>query len=109
MAGRKGQPHTILKRTIRQQLWQTMRIKRRDFTMPDLMITVPGATGTNVEKFVRRLSVHGIIREMGHYVGGRPGEFKRFRLGIDTGPTLPNECPNCGKRMTAAVCVGEQP
>jgi hypothetical protein len=109
MAGRKGQPHPIIKRTIRQQLWQTMRIKRREFTMPDLMITVPGATGTNVNKFVLRLATHGIIREMGHYVGGRPGEFKRFRLGIDTGPTLPNDCPNCGKRMTEADCKREKP
>ena len=109
MAGRKGQPHSYYKRTIRQQLWQTMRIKRREFTMPDLMITVPGAAKDNVKKFVMRLATHGIIRETGHYVGGRPGEFKRFRLGIDTGPTLPNDCPNCRKRMTAAVCKGENP
>ena len=109
MAGRKGQLHACHNRTIRQQLWQTMRIKRREFTMPDLMITVPGAAKDNVKKFVQRLAAHGIIREMGHYTGGRPGEFKRFRLGIDIGPTLPNDCPNCGKRMTAAVCKGEKP
>ncbi|MFZ4437101.1 MAG: hypothetical protein ACOYOS_01610 [Syntrophales bacterium] len=109
MAGRKGQLHTFYKRTVRQQLWQTMRIKRREFTMPDLMITVPGAAKDNVKKFVQRLATHGIIRELGHYVGGRPGEFKRFRLGIDTGPALPNDCPNCGKRMTATVCKREKP
>lgn len=77
--------------------------------MPDLMITVPGAAKDNVKKFVQRLATHGIIRELGHYVGGRPGEFKRFRLGIDTGPALPNDCPNCGKRMTATVCKREKP
>lgn len=108
MAGKKGQHHTLL-RTIRQQLWQTMRIKRREFTMPDLMITVPGAVKDNVKKFVKRLSTHGIIREIGQYVGGRPGEFKRFRLCIDAGPVLPSDCPNCGRRLTSASCKGERP
>jgi hypothetical protein len=108
MAGKKGQHHTFHNRTIRQQLWQSMRIKRREFTMCDLMITVPGAKKNNVNKFVLRLVTHGIIRQIGHYVGGRPGEFKRFRLGIDTGPTLPYDCPNCGERLTKTSCKGEK-
>lgn len=107
MAGKKGQFHPITHRTIRQQLWQAIRIKRGEFTMPDLMITTPGATETNVKKFVKRLSVHGIIREIGHYVSGQPGHFKRFRLRMDTGPIPPSTCPNCKKRMTAAICKGE--
>ncbi|MFA5089150.1 MAG: hypothetical protein WC552_08995, partial [Candidatus Omnitrophota bacterium] len=105
----KGQPYTVHHRTIRQQLWQTMRIKRGDFTMPELMITVPGAAKDNVKKFVKRLAMHGIIHEKGHYVGGRPGEFKRFRLGIDTGPTLPCKCPNCRKCLTAVGCQKGKP
>jgi hypothetical protein len=107
MAGKKGQHHTFF-RTVRQQLWQTMRIKRREFTMPDLMITVPGAKKNNVNKFVLLLVSHGIIREIGNYVGGRPGEFKRFRLCLDTGPTLPYDCPNCGKRLAKTSCKGEK-
>ncbi len=83
-----------------------MRIKRRGFTIPDLIITVPGTTPTNAMKLIHRLLAHGIITEVGTYIGGRSGEYKGFRLRNDVGPKLPETCPYCKKRMTADGCGG---
>jgi len=106
MPGVKGQPHPIHKTTVRQMMWQTMRIKARGFTIPDLLVTVPGATRDNAEKFIRRLAGHGLVRGVGLYVGGRSGEYKRYRLRNDTGPRIPAACPYCKKRLTDAGCGG---
>jgi len=109
MPGTKGMARSIKKETLRQKMWQTMRIKRRGFTIPDLVITVPGATYDNALKLVHRLLSHGIITGIGTYVGGRRGEYKGFRLRNDTGPMLPDTCPYCKKRMTAEGCGGTRP
>jgi hypothetical protein len=108
MAGKKGQPHQVRVRTDRQQMWQTMRIKAgRGFTIPDLLVTVPGATLSNVQKFVIRLERHGIIKKTGPSGSGRPGVYQAYRLAHNTGPLPPDICPICG-RMMAAECGGEK-
>ena len=109
MPGKKGMIRTIGRETLRQKMWQTMRIKRRGFTIPDLIITVPGATRENANKLTQRLAVHGIISKSVSYVGGRPGEYKGFRLRFDAGPKLPNMCPYCKKRLSASGCGGVIP
>jgi hypothetical protein len=95
--------HPIKKRTFRQQMWQSMRIKRH-FTIPDLLITVPGAIRSNAQKMVYRLEGHGVIRKAGPSGSGRPGFFQTYRLVCDTGPNPPDICPNCGGKLTDAVC-----
>jgi len=107
MPGKKGMVRNIRHDTFRQKMWQTIRIKRRGFNIPDLMITVPGATYVNAKKFVHRLYIHGIITEMGNYVGGRSGEYKGFRLRNDTGPKLPAICPYCMNRLSDVGCGGQ--
>lgn len=109
MSGKKNMPRTIRKETLRQKMWQTMRIKRRGFTVPDLIITVPGATRTNARKLVHRLVSHGIIIEVGTYIGGHTGEYKGYRLRKDAGPKLPSICPYCGKRLPETGCRGIDP
>lgn len=109
MAGKKGMPRTIAKGTARQKMWQTIRIKRQGFSIPDLVITVPGATRENAKKLTRLLFIHGIIGEVGSYVGGRSGEYKGFRLRFDTGPKLPDLCPYCKNRLSAPGCGGLSP
>jgi len=106
MPGKKGMPRTLKHETLRQKMWQTMRIKRSGFVVPDLVITAPGATRSNACKLIRRLLAHGIICEVGTYVGGRSGEYKGFRLRYDTGSKLPDTCPYCKKRLTAPGCGG---
>ena len=101
MAGKKGQPHPVHMRTDRQQMWQTTRIKAgRGFTIPDLLVTVPGATLSNVKKFIVRLERHGIIRKTGPSGSGRPGVYQTYRLAHNTGPLLPDICPACGRKLT---------
>jgi len=101
MCGKKGQPHPVRTRTCRQQMWQTMRIKAgRGFTIPDLLVTVPGATLSNVQKFITRLKNHRIIRETGPSGSGRPGVYQAYRLAHNTGPLPPDVCPTCGRRLT---------
>lgn len=108
MAGRKGQSHQVRKRTERQKMWQTMRFKACGFSLPDLLVTVPGATRSNAKKFIARLERHGIILKTGPSGSGRPGVFQAYRLSRNTGPIPPDACPNCGKRLTAAICEGEK-
>jgi len=104
MAGKKGMPMPIHVITARQKMWQTIRIKRRGFNIWDLLLTVPEASRHNAQKLLRRLVLHGIICEVGQYVGGRPGEFKGYRLRHDAGPKLPRICPYCNGLMTANEC-----
>jgi len=104
MPGVKGQRHPVRKRTFRQQMWQTMRIKRA-FTVPDLLITVPGAIKSNAQKMVYRLEGHGVIRKAGPSGSGRPGVFQVYRLVCNTGPLPPDICPNCGRKLTGPGCL----
>ncbi len=109
MAGKKGQRHTVKTRTARQMMWQTMRIKARGFTVPDLLMTVPGARRDNAQKLVARLAAHGIIREIGTYVSGSPGSSKTYKLALGAETArLPDTCPRCGGRITAALCTPKE-
>lgn len=100
MAGKKGQPHPVRMRTERQKMWQTMRLKARGFSLPDLLITVPGAKRSNAKKFITKLERHGIIYKVGPSGNGQPGVFQTYRLAHDTGPIPPAVCPICGLRLT---------
>jgi len=74
--------------SLRQKIWQSMRIMKR-FTIPDIMRTVPGSTYTNVYKFFNRLEKSGYVGKVGVYVSGRPGEYQGYALLKDTGPVMP--------------------
>lgn len=83
-----------IKRSARNQIWQSMRILRR-FTIIDLCRT-SGATRTNVRKFIRRLEIHGYVVQHGAYIGGQVGVFRTMRLVRDVGPQYPTHCEICG-------------
>jgi hypothetical protein len=76
------------KHSMRQKMWQTIRIKRR-FTIDDLLITVPAAKGDNARKLLILLEKGGFIAPIPGYVGGRPGTRKAYRLVKDVGPICP--------------------
>lgn len=94
MAGVKGMHHKQPEQGLRRNIWRSMRIMRQ-FTIPDLMRTVPGATEHNVRSFLIRLTRHGITAKNGVIRGGRPGVFQQFRLVKDVGPEYPTICPDC--------------
>ena len=84
---------------MRYQIWQSMRVLRR-FTIPDLCRT-SGAKGDNVIKFLHALQKHGYAAPFGKYIGGgRPGEYKGWRLVRDIGPNYPIYCDKCGNPLS---------
>lgn len=88
MSGKSVRTRPAKTTSLRQKMWQSMRIMKR-FTIPDVMRTVSGSTYTNACKFIMRLERSGIVRKIGTYVSGRSGEYQKYALLKDTGPVMP--------------------
>lgn len=88
MAGKRGMKMPSKSKTLRQNMWRSIRILKT-FSIPGLMITVPGLKYDNAQKFVRRLEIRGYVSKMGGYKGGRPGDCQMYVLCKNTGPTAP--------------------
>jgi len=88
MSGKPVRTRRAKTTSLRQKMWQSMRIMKR-FSIPDIMRTVPGSTYTNVCKFFNRLEKSGYIGKVGVYVSGRSGEFQGYALLKDSGPIMP--------------------
>lgn len=88
MAGKKGMKMPAKVNTLRQNIWRSIRIMKT-FSIPGLMVTVPGLKYDNAQKFVRRLETHGYVSKVGGYRGGRPGDSQMYVLCKNTGPTVP--------------------
>lgn len=103
MCGKKGMLRTPPARSMRQQMWQTIRIKARGFTVPDLVVTVPGGKRDNAMKFITILSRHGYVVPVGPSGSGHPGQWQRFRLsrGHDLA-RYPGRCDRCGQLLSRA-------
>lgn len=108
MAGKKGMKtrHAKLD-SIRSNLWRAMRIYRM-FTIPGLMMSTPGATEANVQKFLLSLGRHGFVTKVGKFRGGRVGEFQQYRLSKDResfhGHVYPTVCEVCKQPISAKIC-----
>jgi len=92
MSGVKGMKRASSPRSARQQMWQTIRIKRR-FDIRDLLVTVPGAKHDNARKLLLLLERDGYIAKLPGYVKGRPGNYQAYRLVKDAGPVCPVKSP----------------
>lgn len=97
MAGKVGMKRTTPRNSARQQMWRTIRIKRR-FELRDLLVTVPGAQASNAGKLLRLLTAGGYVEELPGYVTGRPGGRKGYRLVKDAGPVCPVKSPSAGRK-----------
>lgn len=75
-------------RSIRQRIWNAMRIKRQ-FTIPDLCRIVEGATVANVQSYVSRLYKEGFVSKIGQHRRGYTGEYQGYQLINDIGATMP--------------------
>ena len=108
MAGTKGMKRPSAANVIRRQIWRSIRILRR-FTRPDLMRTVPGATTSNVWKYLSQLVRHGYLIKIG-YSKGNLGEFQIYGLAADRahGPEHPNVCSRCGASLAATECITQE-
>ena len=82
------------KGTARGRAWHSMRILR-SFTLPDLVKTADIGLN-NVTRYVAALTRHGYVRADAKWRGGRPGDFRRYTLVRDTGPSHPLACSACG-------------
>lgn len=88
MAGKRGMEMPADTKTLRQNIWRSIRILKR-FTIPDLLRTVPDLKYDNAQKFIRRLLDHGYVAKTGNYTGGKAGEYQKYVLRKDNGPVLP--------------------
>ncbi len=88
MPGKKGMKRGVVSTSLRQKMWQSMRIMKR-FNIPDILRTVPAARYSNTLKFFSNLESAGYIGRIGSYVSGRAGEYKSYALLKDIGPTMP--------------------
>ncbi|MBK5274588.1 MAG: hypothetical protein JJE30_06005 [Desulfuromonadales bacterium] len=114
MSGRKGmkklQPD---QHSGRARMWRVMR-RRMVFSLDDLVIPLDGVNSNNAVKFIKNLTIHGIVR-FDRWSGkrGKPGCCKVFRLIHNPGPVQPTICPTCKQPITTKVCApvppGEQP
>ncbi len=105
MCGRPGQIHLVQRQgTGCSMAWQSMRIKRR-FTLPELVVTIPGGTYDNLRRWARRLLRHGYIEPIGPSGSGHPGRFQGFRLvrGADL-IEPPLVCDRCGRPLREQAC-----
>lgn len=97
MAGKIGMKMAPKRNSMRQQMWRTMRIKRR-FDLRDLLVTVPGAKADNARRLLNLLEKGGYVEVFSGYVSGRPGARKGYRLMKDAGPDCPVKAPSVPKR-----------
>lgn len=105
MSGKKGQ-HRLRQdtSTARQKAWNSMRILRK-FTVADLLRTVPGASYTNMLKFINALVCHRIAVKAPGFVSGRAGQQQAYRLiKLNNNPIYPQFCPDCGEFVTSKIC-----
>lgn len=78
------------RKCVRQQLWSSIRIlSPKPFTIPGLLRTVEGVTYANVQSYISRLYQHKILDKVGEVRRGHSGEYQKYRLVKDTGPTMP--------------------
>jgi len=61
----------------------------KPFTIPGLCCTVEGASVANVQSYVSRLYNNGYLSKVGQVKRGRCGEYQKYRLDKDIGPTMP--------------------
>ena len=90
------------RRSIRQRIWNAMRIMRR-FTIPDLCRIVEGATEANVQSYVSRLYKEGFVGKIGQHRRGYTGEYQGYQLVNDIGPTMPVFLKGRFKKETETV------
>ncbi|GEM_PF-5035829 len=88
MAGKRGMKMPADVKSLRQNIWRSIRIMRT-FTIPGLMTTVDGLKYDNAQKFVRRLEQHGYVSKIGGYKGGTVGDYQKYIICNDIGPTVP--------------------
>jgi len=90
---------------MHQSAWRSMRILKQ-WSVPGIVCTIPGANFNTVAKFVASLERHAMVEKIAGHVRGRVGEHQLYRLypKIANDPTYPQVCGLCDQIISAKVC-----
>lgn len=85
--------------------WRSMRILR-EWSIPGIVRTIPGATVAGITRYVKALERHAIVEKLPGYKKGRVGDHQRYRIysKLSDQPLPPQVCHICGQLVTAKVC-----
>jgi hypothetical protein len=107
MPGKKGMKQRPDTDSLRQKMWNSMRIHHKGFTIQNLLISTPGATYVNARKFLAGLTIHGVTAKCTGFVSGRPGGRQKWQLIDGMRHIYPGTCDRCGESFSAKVCDPE--
>jgi hypothetical protein len=107
MPVKKGIERKRARGALRQLIWNSMRIHHRGFTIPDILMSTPGATEKNIKNILQLLTTHGLAVKCPGFVSGRAGVRQKWQLTEDKLFAFPIICPNCGEGLTAGFCDPE--
>lgn len=83
---------------VKKMLWQSMRIFRGGFTVPELLRTAPGSSFGGALRWIKELEQHGIVTK----AGGKPakGQYQRYRIMSERETVnFPRVCTTCGNPL----------
>lgn len=85
--------------------WRSMRILR-EWSIPGIVRTIPGATVAGVSRYVKSLERHSIVEKLPGHKKGRAGDHQRYRIysKLSDQPVPPQICHLCGQLVSAKVC-----
>lgn len=83
---------------VKKMLWQSMRIFRGGFTVPDLLRTAPGSSSNSAKRWIKKLEEHGFIMKAGGV--SVKGQYPRYRLLVERETVIhPSICIKCGNPL----------
>ena len=90
---------------MHRSAWRSMRILR-EWSIPGIARTIPGATVAGVTRYVKSLERHAMVEKLPGYKKGRVGDHQRYRIysKLADQPTPPQVCHLCGQLVCARVC-----
>lgn len=90
---------------IHRNAWRSMRILR-EWSIPAVVRTIPGATVAGVTRFVKALERHAMVEKLPGHKKGRVGDHQRYRIyaKLESQPFPPQICHLCGQVIRAKVC-----
>lgn len=85
--------------------WRSMRILR-EWSIPGIVRTIPGATVAGISRYVKSLERHSIVEKLPGYKKGRAGDHQRYRIyaKLSDQPLPPQFCHLCDQLVSAKVC-----
>lgn len=105
MSSKAAKPKVPKANPMHRSAWRSMRILR-EWSIPGITRTIPGATVAGVSRYVKSLERHAMVEKLPGYKKGRVGDHQRYRIysKLVDQPTPPEVCHLCGQLVNAKVC-----